>query len=206
MSNKPGNDVHLVAWSGGLDSTWLVWELCRQGVTTCADHYHQVGGSERKRRLVSAQQAAVSIIAPKLELCGLTVRTVHPLEKDSPHDIVWCTEIVIDDAIHGLHAWPSSFYLAVRTDETSNAQLIRQAAARDLWEEFAPSWSQIVVPACGLTRKEMWDQLPEEIRRHTWSCRNPKMLSGSCAPCQRCKPCKELAAAGVPIAREVTVE
>jgi len=203
MKSSQGNDVHLVSWSGGLDSTWLVWHLCRQGFTVCADHYHQVRLSGRRRMFAHVQYCAVSKIAPELELCGLAVRRVEPEEKDSRHDIVWCAEIAIDDAIHGLHTWPAYFYLAVRRDEQSKSQILRQAAARDLWTSFAPSWTNIVVPSIELTRAQMWQELPEEIRKLTWSCRNPKLQNRKFVACGVCRPCKELTHAGVPLQREL---
>jgi 7-cyano-7-deazaguanine synthase in queuosine biosynthesis len=49
-----------------------------------------------------------------------------------------------------------------------------------------------IYPITDLTKEELWDYLPEELREYTWSCRRPKYIDGVPTACGRCVPCKDL--------------
>ena len=46
----------------------------------------------------------------------------------------------------------------------------------------------IIYPVKHLTKQEIWNELPEELRELTWSCRTPKGLRA----CGTCKTCKQI--------------
>ena len=52
---------------------------------------------------------------------------------------------------------------------------------------------EYIFPVVDLTKKEIYDMLPEEVRNLTWSCRYPKQDEKSnWIPCNECPTCKEI--------------
>lgn len=195
--------IHLVAWSGGLDSTYLLWDLIRQGHVVCAEHMEQTEAVGRRAMLQNAQWDAIRHLAPQLRLCSMSKRNVEDGEKISEHDILWTVGVAIRDCLNGFNAWPHYWYVGVRSDENRKEQLLRQAEVRKLWSMWAPPGSEAIVPAIAVGRREIWDQLPQPIRECTWSCRMPKLHLDHYVACGVCRACKELLDAGIPLQREI---
>lgn len=49
-----------------------------------------------------------------------------------------------------------------------------------------------IYPVAHLTKKEVWQMLPPELRKMAWSCRQPVIKGKTFVPCGRCAACKSL--------------
>ena len=47
-------------------------------------------------------------------------------------------------------------------------------------------------PVINLTKEEIWNMLPDNLRRLSWSCRTPKFVNGLAIRCNNCPSCEEL--------------
>lgn len=50
-----------------------------------------------------------------------------------------------------------------------------------------------IYPVRDMTKQQIIDFLPKELRKHTWSCRTPVRMTYGYVPCGRCKACTLLA-------------
>lgn len=60
--------------------------------------------------------------------------------------------------------------------------------------------SEYIFPVGQLTKREVWELLPPELRAHTWSCRRPRYEGKRAIACGRCISCKALGIAPPKIA------
>lgn len=58
--------------------------------------------------------------------------------------------------------------------------------------------SEYIFPLVQLTKREVWDLLPPELRVHTWSCRRPIYEGKRAIACGKCISCKALGIAPPP--------
>jgi 7-cyano-7-deazaguanine synthase in queuosine biosynthesis len=80
-----------------------------------------------------------------------------------------------------------------RTQSDDNIE-VRERATRgnELLKLFAPNVEKIY-PVGHLTKLEIYNMLPEELRNMTWSCRTPIYTEdNSIHECGKCKTCLEL--------------
>jgi 7-cyano-7-deazaguanine synthase in queuosine biosynthesis len=54
-----------------------------------------------------------------------------------------------------------------------------------------------IFPVIDMTKKEIWDMLPKELRTKTWSCRTPILKDNNYIPCNNCHTCKQLKEEGI---------
>lgn len=54
-----------------------------------------------------------------------------------------------------------------------------------------------IYPVLDMTKREIYDTLPESLRDLFWSCRLPKYTEKSIAPCEKCDTCVKLREQGI---------
>ena len=65
-----------------------------------------------------------------------------------------------------------------------NERLVR---ANDILEAFTDV--EKIYPVLDMTKREIYDSLPESLRNMFWSCRHPVYTETSISPCGKCKTC-----------------
>jgi 7-cyano-7-deazaguanine synthase in queuosine biosynthesis len=80
-----------------------------------------------------------------------------------------------------------------RTKSDENPEVIDRATrGNKLLELFAPNVEKIY-PVGHLSKKEIYNILPQELRDMTWSCRTPTYTDDKTfKECKKCKTCLEL--------------
>jgi 7-cyano-7-deazaguanine synthase in queuosine biosynthesis len=54
-----------------------------------------------------------------------------------------------------------------------------------------------IYPVLDLTKREIYDSLPESLRDMFWSCRKPVYTEKNIAPCGKCDTCVKLQEQGI---------
>ena len=54
-----------------------------------------------------------------------------------------------------------------------------------------------IYPVLDMTKREIYDSLPESLRDLFWSCRTPTYMEKSIAPCEKCDTCFKLREQGI---------
>jgi len=52
-------------------------------------------------------------------------------------------------------------------------------------------------PLINMSKKQIWDMLPEELKKSTWSCRTPILKDNVYIACDKCKTCIEIKKQGI---------
>jgi 7-cyano-7-deazaguanine synthase in queuosine biosynthesis len=48
------------------------------------------------------------------------------------------------------------------------------------------------MPLKDMNKQQIWDSVPPELAKISWSCRKPKIVNGQPTPCMKCHACKSL--------------
>jgi 7-cyano-7-deazaguanine synthase in queuosine biosynthesis len=54
-----------------------------------------------------------------------------------------------------------------------------------------------IYPVLNMTKREIYDMLPESVRNMFWSCRRPVYQENSITPCKKCDTCVKLREQGI---------
>jgi len=194
----------LAAVSGGLDSVGMLYKLLTE--TTDDIHVHHISVRNNSLRW-QAEDRAMNLIVPWLfehvRVFGITTSIV---EKPKAADIVIvsheCAKLIRNRSIK----MPDALARGANAHDMQSAGTNgRQRAAAKKWIELLGEGApEIVFPVADMTRADLWALLPADLRSLTTSCRRPH-IGENYKPCMRCMTCKQLAAAGVPFERQLSL-
>ena len=203
--NINDNSNVLLMFSGGLDSTGALWQLLQNKENIV--HLHHLYLVNKENRAEAEQRSIRNIL--------LYISKYYKVEySESYHkypyysylssrdngDMVLNQNFMFDSDIYNFIAatvclsLPSIKTVAIgRTKSDSNSSVEERAArGNKLLELFVPNIKKIY-PVGHLTKHEIYNILPEELRNMTWSCRTPIYINGKLIKeCGKCNTCKEL--------------
>lgn len=194
----------LLMFSGGLDSTGALWNLLQDSKHRIHLHHLHLFNQERRAK---AENIAVKNILSYLSKKYNTIKyseSYHQypsyLHIDNNTKVTY-QNFMFDSDIYNFIAATICFCLpdikkvAIgRTKSDHNSDVIERAVrGNKLLEIFAPNIEKIY-PVEHLTKCEIYNILPKELRDMTWSCRTPvyNIKENIFKECKKCKTCLEL--------------
>ncbi len=196
------NEMILCMYSGGLDSAGMLHLLLtRDEYKDFAVHVHHMHLVNPENR-AAAEQAATMSAMEYLRQSGARAfgysESVHRYPAFDLH-FIWDADLCAFMAGNICNASPSIRYVALgrtRTDtETAGHEFERRMARAQAIFQAAkamnPHPSEYIFPVAHLTKQELWEAIPPELRDRTWSCRRPVYEDGgkSAHACGRCVSC-----------------
>jgi 7-cyano-7-deazaguanine synthase in queuosine biosynthesis len=196
----------LLMFSGGLDYTGALWNLLQDKNNRLhLHHLHLVNPTKR----AAAEQFAINNILSYVSKISSNIKYSESYHEYSYYsylsqvvgtDTIILNKNLISDSdmynfIAGTICWclPHIKKVAIgRTQSDDNIE-VRERATRgnELLKLFAPTVEKIY-PVGHLTKLEIYNMLPEELRNMTWSCRTPVYTDNTIHECGQCKTCLEL--------------
>lgn len=189
----------LVMFSGGIDSTAALWHILNHAEEYGSIHVHHVHIHNVEGRWKAEAQAVKAILAYMREhtstpfTASESVMAVPAIGRNFLYD----TEVI-------------SFITGYMTSRDSSITKVIIGATGD---DFTHSSSQAVTrgkavhnafhggedhsgtvkeyPMGGLSKQEVYDTLPPDLARLTWSCREPRNANGAFIECGTCKTCRQ---------------
>ncbi len=197
----------LLMFSGGLDSTGALWNLLQDPKNKLhLHHLHLVNPTKRS----GAETLAIKNILTYLYKTYSNIKYSESYHEYSYYSYltklvgtnkVMLNQHIISDSdmynfIAGTICWclPHIKQVAIgRTKSDENPEVIDRATrGNKLLELFAPNVEKIY-PIGHLSKKEIYNSLPQELRDMTWSCRTPICIDeNTFNECKKCKTCLEL--------------
>lgn len=180
----------LLMFSGGLDSTGVFYKLVGDGVKI---HVHHMNLINEENRADAESTAVRNILVYMKELGEFTY-------SESTHEVPsWNSSFLFDSDVYNLlagsicSAFPNIKYVALGLTKTDTSGPVSRRIERGLkiFSSFG-SKAQKLYPLLEMTKKEVYNMLPEKLRSLTWSCRRPVYKEGVAFKCNRCKACIEL--------------
>lgn len=178
----------LVLLSGGLDSTGVLYKLIHSKEELLVHHLYL----SNKENRAEAESIAVRDIVKYMK----KIRDFHYTE--SFHEY---------PSFNGNFMWDSDVYNFIAGTICSSAKTIKQVAIGRTksdagFAERAERGTKIlnilspdvekIYPVADMTKKEIYDMLPEDLRKLTWSCRTPICKDNDFKICHSCKTCMEI--------------
>lgn len=198
----------LLMFSGGLDSTGALWQLLQNKEHKI--HIHHLYLLNKQHRAEAEQRSVKNILS------YMSTKSYNFKYSESYHEYPFYSYIdtintetkevsviqnfIPDSDIYNFIAGticlslPTIKKVAIGRTQSDYGLSIdeRTTRANKLLELFAPNVKKIY-PVIHLTKTEIYNMLPEEIRNMTWSCRNPITIDkDTFKECGKCKTCQEI--------------
>jgi len=181
----------LVGWSGGLDSTWAVWDLLQRGPVrahhVCLFYMHRrFGALARDRDRVAAERAAVKAMAGWLRERGLEIAlSFSAIDWGGSRLHIGDVEMVLPHLVNeargaAIAIGSNAGDYGGPDDDDPERRWTALAGALGL---YAPLPGPVLRHGKALTRAEQIARMPPELVGMTMSCRRPRLVDGVWTPC-----------------------
>lgn len=194
----------LVMWSGGLDSTYMLYKLAIEKKPFIV---HHISFRNQLKRWIPEDKAVLA-----LKQMFRNNRIIF----DYSESIIdfSCFQVTGRDRDTILLAAQKTAFehlnlklrVAVAWNDTdmANASIVEQYEAGYVfksWDALHSSMhvhnklvsKELYMPLMGMTRKDIWEALPRRYRDLTWSCRRPVFKNETPYPCGICNTCQSQA-------------
>jgi len=191
------NIIDLVLWSGGLDSTVLLYELLSKTQRPIHAHFVYLKTTEKR---YDAENKAVDSLLPLLQ-------KIRPFEFSYSIIDYSTRKFVVMDVFNYLlmahNIGCGLNYKKVRACFAwiygGNSSYVGERdlayRIRDLWSVYSrgtPLLNKLYTPYIGVSKQEIFNKCPDNIRQLSWSCRQPIKTENGFVRCNKCFTCKEL--------------
>jgi hypothetical protein len=85
--------------------------------------------------------------------------------------------------------------MGMQANDHNHALEDRRKRANAILAAFTPV--EKIYPVLDMTKREIYDSLPESLRNMFWSCRQPIYSEKNIAPCLKCDTCVKLREQGI---------
>ena len=186
-------------YSGGLDSLGMVYKLLTDPeYKDYKIHIHHVHNQNIENR-DRAEAVAVEMALKELERLEFTYAYTGSQIASQPYNGKFMFD---SDPINFF----AGFVCSVNPDIVQVAMGMQANDANQSLEERRKRADKIlaaftdvkkIYPVMYMTKREIYDMLPESLRNKFWSCRHPVYTEKTIAPCGRCDTCQKLKAQGI---------
>lgn len=188
MKEKPNV---LLMFSGGLDSTGAFWRLIAEGRNIHAHHLYLVNKENR----AFAEDKSVKEIVEYMKNAGGRFSYSESFHEYPCYNgnFLWDSDILSFMAGAICLSMKSIKEVAIgmtKSDMSLNLSA-RIGRANSIFQAFGTEAVK-VYPVGDLTKKQIYEMLPEDLRRLSWSCRTPVYVGDDIRTCGRCKACSEM--------------
>ena len=196
MEQKP---TILAMYSGGLDSLGMVYKLLTEDqYKDYAVHVHHVHNKNAENRW-RAEQIAVDIATKELKNLGFKFAYSESEIGTLPFgdSFMFDTDSMNFFAGYVCSVNPNIVKVAMGMQANDANQRLEERRIRGnkILQAFTPA--EKIYPVMNMTKREIYDMLPESLRNMFWSCRRPQYSEKNIAPCGRCDTCVKLREQGI---------
>ena len=189
----------LVMYSGGLDSLGTIYRLLTdpqyKDYKLHVHHIHQHNVENRNR----AEAIAVELVVNELESMGYNFVYSESEIASQPYNgnFMYDTDSVNFFAGYICSVNPNIKHVAMgmNANDENHSLNERRIRADAILAAFTPV--KKIYPVLNMSKREIYDMLPANLRNMFWSCRTPMYTDTKVNPCGKCKTCTQLREAGI---------
>lgn len=186
----------LAMYSGGLDSLGMVYKLLSDNEYNI--HIHHVHNRNVENRH-HAEAIAVNIALAELRLLGFKFQYSeseissqsygrnYMFDSDSINFFAGYITSVNPDISH--------IAMGMNKNDSNHSLEERRKRADKILEAFTPV--KKIYPVLEMSKREIYNSLPNSLRDKFWSCRRPIYKDKIILPCGKCKTCIQLRDEGI---------
>lgn len=189
----------LAMYSGGLDSLGMVYKLLTDpAYKDYRIHIHHVHNKNIENRH-RAEALAVDIALKELTALGFKFE----YSESEIGTVVYNKQYMFDSDSMNFFAGYVCFAnpnivkvaMGMQANDGNLALEERRVRANKILAAFTPV--EKIYPVLNLSKHEIYDSLPENLRNKFWSCRQPVYNEKNIAPCGKCDTCVKLKEQGI---------
>ena len=186
-------------YSGGLDSLGMVYKLLTEseykGYIIHIHHVHQRNVENRDR----AEAITVGMALKELERLGFSFVYSESEITTQPYNgqFMYDTDSINFFAGYICSANPNIVKVAMgmQANDHNHSLEERRIRANKILSAFTDA--EKIYPVLDMSKREIYDSLPDSLKNMFWSCRRPIYGEKSIAPCLKCDTCVKLREQGV---------
>jgi len=191
--------IILAMYSGGLDSLGMIYKLLTEPEykdhTLHIHHIHHHNVEHRDR----AEAVVVDRVLKELERMGYSFIYSESEIGSQPYNgqFMYDTDSINFFAGYICSVNPRIVRVAMgmQANDHNHALEDRRKRANAILAAFTPV--EKIYPVLDMTKREIYDSLPDSLRNMFWSCRRPVYSEKNIAPCGRCDTCVKLREQGI---------
>ena len=189
----------LAMYSGGLDSLGMVYKLLTEpeykGHLIHIHHIHNKNVENRDR----AEKIAVGLVLKELERLEFMF-TYSESEISTPpygNKFLYDTDSINFFAGYICSVNPNIVNVAMGMQANDHNLSLEDRRVRA--DRILAAFTDVkkIYPVLNMTKREIYDSLPESLRNMFWSCRRPIYTEKNIAPCGKCDTCHKLRAQSI---------
>lgn len=186
-------------YSGGLDSLGMIYKLLTEPeYKNYLLHIHHVHNRNVEKR-DRAEAIAVKMVLKELERLGHSFIYSESEIGSQPYNgkFMFDTDSMNFFAGYICSVNPDIALVAMGMQANDDNQNLSQR--RERADKILAAFTSVkkIYPVLNLTKREIYDSLPESLRDMFWSCRRPQYTEKSIAPCLKCDTCVKLQEQGI---------
>jgi len=186
-------------YSGGLDSLGMVYMLLtKEEYKDYFIHIHHVRNKNVENRW-RAEHQAVSLAIKELENLGFDFLYSESEIRTQPYGrkFLYDTDTMNFFAGYICSVNPDikKVAMGMQANDANQSLEDRRVRANNILTAFTSA--EKIFPVETMTKREIYDMLPESLRDVFWSCRRPVHKEKSIAPCGKCDTCVKLHEQGI---------
>jgi 7-cyano-7-deazaguanine synthase in queuosine biosynthesis len=191
--------IILAMYSGGLDSLGMIYKLLtEEEYKGYVLHIHHVHNKNVERRN-KAEAIVVDLALKELKRLGFTFDYSESEIGTPPYGnrFMYDTDSMNFFAGYICSANPNIVKIAMgmQANDGNHALEERRVRADKILAAFTPVGK--IYPVLNMTKREIYDSLPDSLKNMFWSCRRPVYTEKNIAPCGRCDTCRKLKEQGI---------
>lgn len=189
----------LAMYSGGLDSLGMVYKLLTEDEYKDYDiHIHHIHNKNVEQRY-KAEAIAVDLALKELKNLGFK----FAYSESEIGTVPFGRRFLYDtDSINFFAGYVASVNpdikkvaMGMQSNDANQSLEDRRVRAQKIFEAF--STAEKIFPVLTMTKREIYDTLPESLRDMFWSCRVPIYTEKNIALCGKCDTCVKLREQGI---------
>jgi 7-cyano-7-deazaguanine synthase in queuosine biosynthesis len=189
----------LAMYSGGLDSLGMIYKLLTdpeyKDYSLHIHHIHNRNVENRDR----AEKIVVEMVLKELERLGFTFEysTSEISTQSYGQHFLYDTDSINFFAGYICSANPriEKIAMGMQANDANQRLELRRKRADAILAAFTDVGK--IYPVLNLTKREIYDSLPDTLKNMFWSCRRPVYNEKNIAPCGKCDTCVKLKEQGI---------
>jgi len=191
--------IILAMYSGGLDSLGMIYKLLTEPeykdhvLHIHHVHHHNVEHRDRAEAIV------VDRVLKELERMGHSFIFSESEIGSQPYNnqFMYDTDSINFFAgyICSVNPRIKKVAMGMQANDHNHALEERRIRANTILAAFTPV--EKIYPVLDMTKREIYDSLPDSLRNMFWSCRCPVYSEKNIAPCLKCDTCVKLREQGI---------
>jgi 7-cyano-7-deazaguanine synthase in queuosine biosynthesis len=191
--------IILAMYSGGLDSLGMIYKLLTDPeYKDYALHIHHVHNRNVENR-DKAEAIVVPMVLKELERLGHSFIYSESEIGSQPYNGNYMFDSDTMNYFAGYICSANPTIKKVAMGMQANDHNLALEERRKRADKILAAFTDVgkIYPVLDLTKREIYDSLPESLRNMFWSCRHPVYTEKNIAPCGKCDTCVKLREQGI---------